>query len=190
MKNVKEATKGEEATTMKVSQGPQNTDEQEYYEAQYEQEQLLQQQQQQKSYAPTFDAWVSSGGGGKPWWYPKAETPEIIRLDKSKNLKAENRYKPEVQPHVYKKGTEPVDSAVFYITTLSEPEVEKQWFVSSKRLAKQIVERLNENLTELKIVKHGSDKNVYYNIDPTAEAILLQQQQQQQQQKTAQGQAA
>jgi hypothetical protein len=70
-------------------------------------------------------------------------------------------------------GKGPVDIAVYMVRTPAEPDIEKEWTVTSKRLALQIKSYFERGFRELEITKNGEKEKTYYNIVPN-----IQQQQQ------------
>ena len=117
---------------------------------------------QQQSYAKDFDDWANSAGSAK-WIRLQSEQPTILRF--KSGLPSEMRKK--------EFGKGPVDIAVYMVTTPAEPEIEKEWTVTSKRLALQIKSYFERGFRELEMTKHGQKEKTYYNIVPN-----IQQQQQ------------
>jgi hypothetical protein len=54
-------------------------------------------------------------------------------------------------------GKGPVYIAVYMVTTPAEPDIEKEWTVTSKRLALQIKSYFERGFRELEITKHGRE---------------------------------
>jgi hypothetical protein len=52
------------------------------------------------------------------------------------------------------------------VTTPAEPDIGKEWTVTSKRLALQIKSYFERGFRELEITKHGEKEKTYYNIVP------------------------
>jgi hypothetical protein len=71
-------------------------------------------------------------------------------------------------------GSGPVKAMVFMVTTPDEPDVEKEFRVTSKNLARQILSYLKRGITDLQITRHGKGKfDTKYELTPLGEAAPL-----------------